>query len=137
MTSNQQKTEKLSWTRWWRPTEESWVLNWSILEYPSHWFSVRSVFLHTKSSAYDTVEIQVDPKLGILFQVPFRIGRGIYRVAIPNNPETLKMLEEIISYAHQVQERFSEDERIEGIKTLKRNSFLDADTSEQPIQKPR
>lgn len=117
----------MSSIEWYSQLKGCWTLRWDELKYPSYWHNVEKVLFRTKRHANNKIQIQVpnEPELGILFYVPS--GGGVYQVGFPNTPETLNMLEEIISYARSVQKEFPEESRVKNIRNLKRDGYLPKD----------
>lgn len=117
----------MSGIEWGSHPKGVWTLRWNELKYPSYWHNIEKIPFHTKRHANNQIKIHVsdESEYGILFSIPS--GGGIYEVGFPNTPETLSMLEEIISYARSVQKEFPEERRVANIRTLKRDGYLPKD----------
>ncbi|TPE46481.1 hypothetical protein FJM51_22100 [Amaricoccus solimangrovi] len=118
-----------SWTSFSELADGYWRLRWNILECPNHWLRTTSSTFR-RGKAFEEATIHVG-EVALLFACP----RGEF--AIPNNPESLALLEQILNQARAIQKKMSESERIEEIRTMKRFGYLDANASEEsPLREP-
>jgi hypothetical protein len=122
-------------------TDGFWVLLWDFLEFPDTRFTIKNKFFEfggLRKSAlkldripYENIEIFIHDT-AITFLVP---NSDENKISLPNSPECLKMLEDLILCAKRKQRKIGEEERIQSIKTLKKLRYLDKDASEHPLKR--
>lgn len=106
-----------------------WGFSWNTYKHPSHRLKVPNGieinplnlnhFLSKKYRVYESIRIFFTEDV-IDFEV-----RGDYRVTLPNTPETLDMLEELILAAREIQKERTEEEKSKEIEFLRRMKYMD------------